>query len=57
VDNNRQALRTNATFVLSVGTHHVSVNGNGAQCGDTPVNIKSGLTTTITCANGKWTQQ
>jgi PEGA domain len=57
IDNKRLPLPTNTTYVLSVGQHTVSVDGNGAHCNGTQVNISSGSTTKITCKNGKWTSQ
>jgi hypothetical protein len=52
-DTNRQ---TNATFVVSPGDYSVSVSGK-ANCGGQKFHVDSGGTTTITCANGQWTQQ
>jgi hypothetical protein len=48
--------RTTTTYVVGQGDYSVSVSGN-ASCAEKSFHVSSGGTTTITCANGKWTQQ
>ncbi len=51
--------RTDVTFLVSPGTYGVAVSGNDGNpnCAERKVQVWSGQTATLTCANAAWTVQ